>query len=116
LKRQIPLFLLLLGSAYPGFSQQCSNSPALPVDSFFSDSGLGFDGHYNRCVWVCCTKGLRPGDTIQNFKLCGGMIGACPKSPIGTKTDGTSNTAGTISGAEAAGSLCSSEKRDLTSD
>jgi hypothetical protein len=80
LKRQISLILLLLGWAQQGFSQYRINSTALPVDSFFSDSGLGFDGHYNRCVWVCCTASLRRGDTVQIIKLCGGMIGDCPKS------------------------------------
>ncbi len=52
----------------------------IPVDSFFHDSGMGFDGQYNRCVWVCCVKRLKPGDTLRIIKLCGGMIGGCSES------------------------------------
>jgi len=54
--------------------------PLLSPDSFFSDSGVGFDGHYNRCVWVCCSRRIKSGDTIRVVKFCGGMIGACPAS------------------------------------
>jgi hypothetical protein len=79
--RLIPLSLFLLLATAPRlYSQQKTLNPPLPVDSFFSDSGMGFDGHYNRCVWICCTKRPRPGDTIRIVKLCGGMIGGCPES------------------------------------
>jgi hypothetical protein len=71
---------VLLLAVHPMYSQQLRYYPPLPVDSFFSDSGLGFDGHYNKCVWVCCSKKIRAGDTIRIVKLCGGMIGAFPES------------------------------------
>jgi len=57
--------------------------PAFPVhqraDSFMRDSGIGFDGHRNRCVWVYCGKrsSFFKTDTIRVIKLCGGMIGNC---------------------------------------
>lgn len=76
-----PLCLFLLLTAAPRlYSQQKPVTLPLPVDSFFSDSGMGFDGHFNRCVWVCCSARPRAGDTIRIVKLCGGMIGACPES------------------------------------
>jgi hypothetical protein len=57
--------------------------PAFPVhqrvDSFMRDSGIGFDGHHNRCVWVYCGKrtSFFKTDTLRVIKLCGGMIGNC---------------------------------------
>lgn len=79
--RPLLLILFLLPATVPGlYSQQKPLNPPLTVDSFFSDSGTGFDGHYNRCVWICCTKRPHRGDTIRIVKLCGGMIGGCPDS------------------------------------
>ncbi|MEN9511697.1 MAG: hypothetical protein RLZZ370_1516 [Bacteroidota bacterium] len=77
--RALGLFLML-AAAPRLYSQQKPLIPPMPADTFFSDSGMGFDGHYNRCVWVCCNVRPRPGDTIHIVKLCGGMIGACPES------------------------------------
>lgn len=72
------IFCGLLSCA-AGLSAQTSFPVHQRVDSFMRDSGWGFDGHYNRCVWVYCGqyKVFKKADTIRIIKLCGGMIGAC---------------------------------------